>query len=94
MRTVIRPTLRAPSFYEVVAILGAIAGVAAYLWAASEPGSSLLHPHGELGIYPIFAWVLTFAAAGIALAEKRGRSLLAAVCAAVAIIGTALLIIR
>ena len=94
MRTFLRPTLRVPSFYEVVAILGAIAGVVARLWAASEPGSSILHPDGELGIYAMFAWVLTFAAAGIALADKRGRSLLAAVCAAVAIIGAALLLVR
>ena len=94
MKTLSRPTLRAPSFYEVVAILGAIAGVAAHLWAASEPGSSILHPVGELGIYPIVAWILTFAAAGLALAEKRGRSLLAIVCAAVAIIGAAPLLIR
>lgn len=92
MSTLIRPTRRAPSFYEVVASLGAIGGGAAHLWAASEPGSSILHPHGELGIYPIFAWVLTFAAAGLALAEKRGRSLLALVCAAAAIIGVALLL--
>lgn len=94
MRTLIRPTLRAPSFYEVLASLGAIAGVAAHLWAASEPGSSILHPQGELGIYPMFAWILAFSAAGMALAEKRGRSLPAVVCAAVAIIGAALLVIR
>jgi len=94
MRTLIRPALRAPSFYEMVAILGAFAGGAAHLWAASEPGSSILHPVGELGIYPMFAWVLTVAAAGLALAKKRGRSLLAVVCAAVAIIGAALLLIR
>ena len=94
MRTLLRPTRRAPSFYEVVASLGAIGGGAAHLWAASEPGSSILHPYGELGIYPILAWVLTLAAAGLAFAEKRGRSLVAVVCAAVAIIGFALLLIR
>jgi hypothetical protein len=78
----------------VIASLGAFGGSAAHLWAASEAGSSILHPHGELGIYPTFAWVLTLAAAGLALTEKRGRSLLAVMCAVVAIMGVALLLIR
>ena|SRR5687767_5638563 len=84
-----RPSQRPLGFYEVMATLGVIAGIAAHIWAASEPGSSILHPDRELGIYPTLAWVITFAAAGLALVEKRGRSPVAFSCAAVAIVGTA-----